>query len=354
MKTQIFGFLSLLFLGVASLHAAHPNSVGSSSKNTQSHGVQWITSYEDAVQEAQKTGKPIALFFTGSDWCTWCKKLEQEVLDTGEFASLTKDKIIFVKLDFPMHHPLEPRLARQNQQLRDKYNINSYPTLLVIDAAGKKIGTTGYRQGGGRRFAQHLMAMVSSFSKHQDTIQDIADQDLSFEQIKDLYVKAKNLGHQEDSRKILQQGLKKDKEDFFLTEQYRFLVEEGEMYDKDTLRLRSKLLSHRDANRLRKAHHDVAIIDFQALHHQMKRDHAHPAVAVAPLVDYVERFGASDKENAWRMNMTISQVYMEQGHMQDALKYAESAKSNAPVNVKGDIDKAISFIRHQLDQKNES
>ena len=353
MKTQVLCSLTYILLGFGGLSAAHPQSVGSA-KNTQTRGIQWITSYEQAVNEAKKTGRPIALFFTGSDWCTWCKKLEQEALDTGEFSSLVNGKIIFVKLDFPMHHPLEPRLARQNQQLRDRYNINSYPTLLVVDAEGKKVGTTGYRQGGGRRFAQHLLSMVDSFSKQQDTIQELAGHDLSFDELKDLYVKAKKLGHHEDSRKILQQGLKKDKENFFVTEQYRYLVEEGEMHEKNTLRLRSQLLSLRDAKQLRKAHHDIAVIDFQALHHQMKRDHAHPAVAVAPLEDYLERYGNSDKENAWRMNMTISQVYMEQGHLQEALKYAENAKSNAPNSVKGDINKAISFIQHQLEQNHDS
>ena len=37
-----------------------------------------------AIEISQKTNKPIMLFFTGSDWCGWCKKLVKEVYKIKE------------------------------------------------------------------------------------------------------------------------------------------------------------------------------------------------------------------------------------------------------------------------------
>ena len=41
--------------------------------------VTWHTDVEKAVEISVKTEKPLFLFFTGSDWCGWCKRLVSEV-----------------------------------------------------------------------------------------------------------------------------------------------------------------------------------------------------------------------------------------------------------------------------------
>ena len=43
-----------------------------------------------AIQISQQTGKPLMLFFTGSDWCGWCKRLVKEVYKTPEFNKWAK------------------------------------------------------------------------------------------------------------------------------------------------------------------------------------------------------------------------------------------------------------------------
>lgn len=35
-------------------------------------GEAWQTDFEASKAEAAKTGKPMLLDFTGSDWCGWC------------------------------------------------------------------------------------------------------------------------------------------------------------------------------------------------------------------------------------------------------------------------------------------
>lgn len=122
--------------------------------------VKWQTNFNQALEQSQSNHKPIVLFFTGSDWCSWCSKLDHEVFETPEFNQATKDKFIFVKLDFPRKQKLDPALAAQNKQLQDKYHIKGYPSLVVIDSNQKVLGTTGYRAGGGKAYADHLLSFI--------------------------------------------------------------------------------------------------------------------------------------------------------------------------------------------------
>ena len=37
---------------------------------------EWLTSFDSAMAEAESTGKPVLVVFTGSDWCPHCRTLE--------------------------------------------------------------------------------------------------------------------------------------------------------------------------------------------------------------------------------------------------------------------------------------
>ena len=56
----------------------------------------WQTNIYKAIEISNKEKKPLLLFFTGSDWCGWCIRLQKEVLNTPEFASWAKKKMWFL------------------------------------------------------------------------------------------------------------------------------------------------------------------------------------------------------------------------------------------------------------------
>lgn len=122
--------------------------------------VQWYTNYQEAVAAAKSGNKPIVLFFTGSDWCGWCKKMESEVFSTPEFAKKVGNRFVFVDLDFPMNKTLPSGVAEQNAALKQKYGITGYPTLVVLDSNENFIAETGYRPGGGAAYADYLISLV--------------------------------------------------------------------------------------------------------------------------------------------------------------------------------------------------
>lgn len=137
--------------------------------------IHWHTSYDSALRQARERHQPLLLFFTGSDWCTWCHKLEEEVLGRREFADAMGNVFVFVRLDFPMNRKLPN--WEQNQRLSNKYEIKSYPTVLILDEQEHIIGKTGYQAGGVQHYVAHLNGLTknSLFEMHRRPLEQMFD-----------------------------------------------------------------------------------------------------------------------------------------------------------------------------------
>ena len=107
----------------------------------------WHDSYATAVAEAQQNDKLILADFTGSDWCHWCVKLKKDVFDTPEFKSWAGDNVVLLELDYPKSGSQSAAVRQQNELLKSRYNITSYPTVLLLDVAGNVRAKMGYEQG---------------------------------------------------------------------------------------------------------------------------------------------------------------------------------------------------------------
>lgn len=129
-----------------SLAAVAPCLAGEASESA----IHWRTDYTAAQQEAKQNSKAMLLFFTGSDWCVYCKKLEAVAFHDETFVQSIEASFIPVMLDYPTGFELEEKLTQQNEQLRDRYGIHTYPTLLFTDADGrvfgKKLGFNGDKE----------------------------------------------------------------------------------------------------------------------------------------------------------------------------------------------------------------
>ncbi len=120
----------------------------------------WTDNYAKARYAAAVTGKPLFLDFTGSDWCGWCKKLENEIFSKDEFKKYAQENLILVKLDFPKKKELPEKLVAQNRSLAMKFGIQGFPTLIILDPSGKKIGQAGYMKGGPVPFIDNLKTII--------------------------------------------------------------------------------------------------------------------------------------------------------------------------------------------------
>jgi protein disulfide-isomerase len=95
----------------------------------QAQDIYWETNVDKAAQLAMKTNKPLLLFFTGSDWCGWCIRLQKEVLKTAEFANWAQENAVLVELDFPKRTPQQPEIQQQNSALQQMFQVQGYPTI---------------------------------------------------------------------------------------------------------------------------------------------------------------------------------------------------------------------------------
>jgi thiol:disulfide interchange protein len=105
----------------------------------------WGEDYAAAVKEAQKDHKMILLNFTGSDWCPGCIELAKQVFSSPQFAQWAGKKLVLVEVDFPNDKPQTAALRKQNKALAAKFNIDAFPTILVLDSNEKEVTrTVGY------------------------------------------------------------------------------------------------------------------------------------------------------------------------------------------------------------------
>ena len=99
------------------------------SLTVQAQELTWETNLKKAAEVSMKTKKPMLLFFTGSDWCGWCIRLQNEVLKTPEFAAWAKKNVVLVELDFPRRTPQLPETQQQNAELQQIFQVRGYPTI---------------------------------------------------------------------------------------------------------------------------------------------------------------------------------------------------------------------------------
>ena len=116
----------------------------------------WTTQYAVALRQARQQKTNMFLFFTGSDWCGWCKRLDREVLTTEKFRAYASEKLILVKLDFPRGIPQSASEQAQNEQLARTFKVGGFPTVVVLSPVGKEVGRLGYQPGGPGPFIEAL------------------------------------------------------------------------------------------------------------------------------------------------------------------------------------------------------
>ena len=116
----------------------------------------WQTDLAKAQAQAKTENKQILIDFTGSDWCGWCIKLDKEVFSQKEFEEYAKKNLNLLEIDFPRKKQLSAELKAQNEALAKKYNIEGFPTIIVLNPDGTKAGELGYTAGGPAAFIDVL------------------------------------------------------------------------------------------------------------------------------------------------------------------------------------------------------
>ena len=128
----------------------------------------WMTDFEKAKKKAMNENKTLLLDFSGSDWCSWCIKLDEEVFQKDIWKAYAKEHLVQVLIDFPREKSKQSEvLQRQNNELAKQYAVRGFPTVLLLNQEGTLIEKTGYQRGGAENYIDHIKSLIGDAEKEK-------------------------------------------------------------------------------------------------------------------------------------------------------------------------------------------
>lgn len=264
-------------------------------------GEGWSHDFEAAKKQAASEKKDLLMDFTGSDWCGWCIKLNDEVFKHEPFKAGVKDTFVLVELDYPRDEKkLSEVTKKQNEELRDKYAIQGYPTILLCDSEGRPYAATGYEKGGPEKYVSHLNELRGNKAKRDEAFAK-AEKAEGVEKAKALVAALDGMG--------LDDGL--------VANFYGTVAEQIKAADpKD------------ETGFNKKAEAKQRLQAFQMELQKVAQDGDMDAALV--LVDKTLKEGGFGKEETLQIMMTRAMIFAQQKKFDDALKAVDEAKAFAP------------------------
>ena len=256
-------------------------------------GEGWSSDYAGSKKLAADSKKDLLIDFTGSDWCSWCIKLNDEVFKHDEFKTGVKDSFVLVELDYPKD---KSKLSEAVQ----KYPVQGFPTILLCDSEGRPYAATGYEKGGPANYVTHLNELRENKAKRDEAFSSASKLGGT--------AKAKALIAALDDMKL---------EDGMITNFYGDITEQIKAADpKDETGFGKKAASK------------ARLTGFQnALQELAAKQDMNGAIA---LVDKTLKEGGFDTEETLQMMMTRAVIFAQQEKFDEALKAVDDAKAFAP------------------------
>ena len=279
-----------------------------------------------ATQLAQLYNRPMILVFTGSDWCEWSQKICDELFESSEFSDSIGNAFIFVHLDFPGSIMKQTLGSHTNMDLKKKYEVTSFPTLIMASPDGTEITRLSYSEQSADKFAFSLKNIFSKFIHLQDEVAKIDLASIQENDLRQLYNGAVEIRCPTFISHLLDQGMKLKQGAFFPVEKYSQLVLEGKVDTQEAKDLK-ELVVERDFDNKEGARLRLALLDFQS-------HHSDPDLATKEPLSYIADFGSNEDDNLWRLHMLISDYFSEHGREDEAKVHAIKSLEKAPQKVK--------------------
>ena len=133
MRTLIFtGIIAILVFGIYSFKKLKSEEVSTNK------GIEFFKgNFHQALLKSQELNKPVFLDIYAT-WCGPCKKLKKITFKDEEVGNYFNANFINIAIDGE---------TQEGYELISKYNIRSYPSLLILDSKGEvKTRTIGYQE----------------------------------------------------------------------------------------------------------------------------------------------------------------------------------------------------------------
>ncbi len=135
----------------------------------------FVDDMDAAKEQAEKDGKPIIAVFTGSDWCKYCKILESNVFSKPDFAPAATKEFALLFVDNPSNKGLLTEKAKvENPKLTESFGINGFPTVILLDCFGQRVGNVGHGAGSPAAFLEQARNACKANAQRLKTAAEIA------------------------------------------------------------------------------------------------------------------------------------------------------------------------------------
>ena len=137
----------------------------------------WTVNMDFAKKIAKEKDLNLLILFTGSDWCHWCKKLNEEVFSQDEFQQEVVKQFVPVKLDFPSAVKFPEEIRKSYEAEMKKYGVRGYPTVVLTDCEGNAFAVCGYQPGGAEGYLTMLNNLVEGKKELDAKVAELKDGD---------------------------------------------------------------------------------------------------------------------------------------------------------------------------------
>ncbi len=137
----------------------------------------WETDFAEAAESAKAGNRYLLLDFTGSDWCGFCIKLNNEVFEKKPFKQYAEENLVCVIVDFPNQRSLKSSLKKQNDSMKAQYGVKGFPTVIVLAPGGDVVmQKVGYTSGEEDEYLEGLKAAIAEHREKNNVPAPVAIQ----------------------------------------------------------------------------------------------------------------------------------------------------------------------------------
>ncbi len=101
---------------------------GGDSGRSGADALPWVRDLPTALSQAGSENKVVMVDFY-ADWCQWCKRMDRNTFSDAAVQKALA-RVVSVKLDG----------EREGREAAARFNVDGYPTLIFLNAAGNEVG----------------------------------------------------------------------------------------------------------------------------------------------------------------------------------------------------------------------
>lgn len=124
---------------------------------------QMNNSPDQAFSAALENGKPVLLYFSGSDWCLPCQRFNKTIISDSSFKKYAYGNLVVIEADFPQKSTLTKQQVLWNEKLAEEFDPNGiFPYLLLVHADKTIISSLEYLHYDPQQFIEEINKAITA------------------------------------------------------------------------------------------------------------------------------------------------------------------------------------------------